>query len=80
MGGGGLFELGGRPTIRHQLEHTFHHDVAEAVRKEQLDEYIRRHKLSIRFYQDYGLDTVECGMKNDIGFSIQMATKANEEC
>lgn len=34
-------------------------DVREAVRKEQLQDYIRRHQLPIRFYQDYGWDAVE---------------------
>lgn len=34
-------------------------DVHEAVRKEQLQEYIRRHQLPLRYYQDYGWDTVE---------------------
>ena len=36
-----------------------HHDVAEAVRKEQLCEYIQRHHRSIRYYQDYGQEAVE---------------------
>ena len=35
------------------------HDVAEAVRKEQLGEYVRRHNLSVRYFQDYGWDAVE---------------------
>ena len=34
-------------------------DVREAVRQEQLHEYVRRHELSVRFYQDYGWDVVE---------------------
>ena len=34
-------------------------DVREAVRKEQLQEYVRHHDLKIRFYQDYGWDAVE---------------------
>ena len=33
--------------------------VREAVRQEQLREYIQRHGLSIRFYQDYGWPAVE---------------------
>ena len=35
------------------------HDVAETVRKEQLGEYVRRHGLSVRYYQDYGWEAVE---------------------
>ena len=34
-------------------------DVREAVRKEQLDEYIRRHNIPVRYYQDYGWPAVE---------------------
>ena len=34
-------------------------DVREAVRREQLQEYISRHQLPIRYYQDYGWDAVE---------------------
>ena len=34
-------------------------DVREAARKEQLREYVLRHKLNIRYYQDYGWDAVE---------------------
>ena len=35
------------------------HDVAKALRKEQLGEYVRRHHLSVRYYQDYGWPAVE---------------------
>lgn len=31
-----------------------HHDVSEAARKEQLNEYVRQNKLAICYYQDYG--------------------------
>jgi len=41
-----------------QLMHA-NHDVAEAVRKEQLGEYVRRHNIPVRYYQDYGWDAVE---------------------
>ena len=34
-------------------------DVREAVRKEQLGEYIRHHNISARYYQDYGWPAVE---------------------
>lgn len=34
-------------------------DVRETARKEQLREYVFRHKLNIRYYQDYGWDAVE---------------------
>ena len=34
-------------------------DVREAARKEQLREYVLRHKLNIRYYQNYGWDAVE---------------------
>lgn len=33
-------------------------DVREAVRQEQLKEYVRRNGLSVRYYQDYGWDAV----------------------
>ena len=33
--------------------------VREAVRKEQLQEYLRRHNLPFRYYQDYGWPAVE---------------------
>lgn len=33
-------------------------DVREAVRQEQLQEYVRRHNLDIRYYQDYGWPAV----------------------
>lgn len=34
-------------------------DVREAVRKEQLGEYVKQHKLNVRYYQDFGWDAVE---------------------
>ena len=34
-------------------------DVREAVRKEQLNEYIHRHNIHARYYQDYGWPAVE---------------------
>lgn len=34
-------------------------DVREAVRKEQLSEYVKRHGLSINYYQDYGWPAVK---------------------
>ena len=34
-------------------------DVREAVRREQLGEYIRRHNIPARYYQDYGWPAVE---------------------
>ena len=34
-------------------------NVREAVRKEQLQEYVRQHNLPIRYYQDYGWPAVE---------------------
>ena len=34
-------------------------DVREAVRKEQLKEYVRQHNLNVRFYQDFGWPAVE---------------------
>ena len=34
-------------------------DVREAVRKEQLGEYVKRHNLNVRYYQDFGWDAVE---------------------
>lgn len=34
-------------------------DVREAVRREQLGEYVRRHNLPVRYYQDYGWPAVE---------------------
>ena len=33
--------------------------VREAVRREQLQEYVKRHNLSVRYYQDYGWPAVE---------------------
>ncbi len=33
--------------------------VREAVRKEQLQEYVRRHHLAVKYYQDYGWEPVE---------------------
>ena len=37
----------------------FNADVCEAVRKEQLGEYILCHNLPARYYQDYGWTVVE---------------------
>ena len=34
-------------------------EVREAARREQLGEYVKRHKLSVRYYQDAGWDAVE---------------------
>ncbi len=34
-------------------------DVREAVRKEQLQEYVKRHNLKVKYYQDYGWPAVE---------------------
>ena len=34
-------------------------EVREAVRKEQLREYVKLHKLNVRYYQDYGWPAVE---------------------
>lgn len=34
-------------------------DVREAVRQEQLSEYVRQHKLSVHYYQDYGWPAVK---------------------
>ena len=34
-------------------------NVREAVRKEQLQEYVHRHNLKVRYYQDYGWQVVE---------------------
>ena len=34
-------------------------DVREAVRKEQLQEYVRQHSIPVRYYQDYGWPAVE---------------------
>ena len=34
-------------------------NIREAVRKEQLKEYIRQHNLTVRYYQDYGRAAVE---------------------
>ena len=33
-------------------------DVREAVRKEQLKEYVKQHELNVRYYQDFGWDAV----------------------
>ena len=33
-------------------------DVREAVRHEQLKEYVRRNGLAVHYYQDYGWDAV----------------------
>lgn len=38
-------------------------NVREAVRQEQLREYIRRHSLNIHYYQDYGWPAVELILK-----------------
>lgn len=38
-------------------------DVREAVRKEQLQDYIRLNGLNIKYYQDYGWDAVELFVK-----------------
>ena len=35
------------------------HDIREAVRQEQLQQYIQRHDLKVKYYQDYGWDAVE---------------------
>ena len=37
------------------------HEVCEAVRREQLGEYIRQHNLPFRYYKDYGWQAVEIG-------------------
>lgn len=37
------------------------HDVSEAVRREQLRYYLKRHNLPYRYYQDYGWPAVEIG-------------------
>ena len=34
-------------------------DVREAVRQEQLREYVQRHGLSVHYYQDYGWPAVK---------------------
>lgn len=34
-------------------------DVREAVRKEQLQEYVQQHSIPVRYYQDYGWPAVE---------------------
>ena len=34
-------------------------EVREAVRKEQLEEYVKQHQLNIRYYQDHGWPAVE---------------------
>ena len=34
-------------------------DVREAVRQEQLQQYIKKHDLKVKYYQDYGWDAVE---------------------
>ena len=34
-------------------------DVREAVRKEQLQEYVKRHNLKVHYYQDYGWPAIE---------------------
>ena len=37
------------------------HDLQEAVRREQLRYYLKRHNLPYRYYQDYGWPAVEIG-------------------
>ncbi len=34
-------------------------DVGEAVRREQLQEYVRTHNLNVKYYKDYGWDAVK---------------------
>ena len=34
-------------------------DVREAVRQEQLQQYVQKHDLKVKYYQDYGWDAVE---------------------
>ena len=34
-------------------------EVREAVRQEQLQQYIQKHQLPIKYYQDFGWDAVE---------------------
>ena len=34
-------------------------DVREAVRREQLQEYVRSHNLKVKYYKDYGWDAVK---------------------
>ena len=41
-----------------QLWHS-NHEFAEIIRKAQLSEYVRRHNIPVRYYQDYGWDAVE---------------------
>ena len=45
----------------YEVYHNMHsnQDVREAVRKEQLQEYVHSHNLKIRYYQDYGWQAVE---------------------
>ena len=45
----------------YDIYHNMHSnaEVREAVRKEQLMEYVQRHNLNVRFYQDYGWEAVE---------------------
>ena len=45
----------------YDIYHNMHSnaEVREAVRKEQLMEYVQRHNLNARFYQDYGWEAVE---------------------
>ena len=45
----------------YEVYHNMHsnQEVREAVRKEQLQEYVRCHNLKIRYYQDYGWQAVE---------------------
>ena len=34
-------------------------DVREAVRCEQLQQYVQQHDMKVKYYQDYGWDAVE---------------------
>lgn len=45
----------------YEVYHNMHsnQEVREAVRKEQLQEYVHSHNLKIRYYQDYGWQAVE---------------------
>ena len=45
----------------YDIYHSMHSNeqVREAVRKEQLGEYVKRHGLPFRYYQDYGWPAVE---------------------
>ena len=45
----------------YDIYHNIHSnaDVREAVRREQLGEYVRQHEIAARYYQDYGWPAVE---------------------